>query len=135
MKYPMAWVAIFALSACVSTKDTMQEIMSSWVGEDIDSVIEQWGYPDEKREVAGRELYVWHQRSSVNLAERSRTEGSVDSYGNYSERTVTTGGGVWEGYCGRILEVDDKGTVIKWEWKGNDCPFMEAGKYEGWRNK
>lgn len=135
MKTLIALTGLVVLSACVSTKDTMREIMSSWVGEDIDSVIEQWGYPDEQREVAGRELYVWHQRSSVKLAERSRTEGSVDSYGNYSEQTVTTGGGEWEGYCGRIFEVDDQGTVIRWEWKGNDCPFVEAGKYKSWRNK
>jgi len=39
------------------------------------------------------------------------------------------------GSCTRILEVDKKGCVVRWEWNGNDCPFMEVFEYSNWRNK
>ena len=128
-------ILMLLLASCVSTKDTMEEIMSSWVGEDIDSVINRWGYPDETQEFNDREIYIWRLRKSVNLAERSTTTGSVDAYGNYQEQTKTTGGGAWHGVCVRKLEVNDDGTIVRWEWEGNNCPFSEIGPYKDWRNR
>lgn len=123
------------LASCVSTKNTMEGIMSSWVGEDIDDVIDQWGYPDETRGFNDREIYIWRLRKSVKLTEKSSTTGSVDAFGNYSEETRTTGGGTWHGVCVRKLEVDDDGTIVRWEWEGNNCPFSEIGPYKNWRNR
>ena len=36
---------------------TMNEIMDSWVGEDIDYVIDNWGYPTKEKTVNKRKLY------------------------------------------------------------------------------
>ena len=33
-----------------------------------------------------------------------------------------------------MLEVNDKGKVIYWEWKGNDCPFTCQHVYKRWVN-
>ena len=108
--------------------------MSSWNGEHIDSVISQWGYPDEQRDFRGRTLYIWNYDKSVYMPQNSTTTGSVYGDSIYAQ-THTTGGYTMHASCTRILEVDEQGRVVHWEWNGNNCPFMEAFEYASWRNK
>jgi len=127
-------LAIMLLPGC-ATRSVMQGIMSSWEGAHIDSVVNQWGYPDEQREFNERKLYVWHHNKSVMLPSTTTTTGTVNSYGGVNATSVTSGGGMLHGSCDRILEVDERGTVVRWEWKGNNCPFLEALEYKQWRNR
>jgi hypothetical protein len=108
--------------------------MSSWEGERIDTVIQQWGYPTEEREFRGNKLYIWVYSKSAYVPQSSRTTASV--YGNsiYAQ-TDTYGGYTLHGTCVRILEVNDDGEIVRWEWKGNNCPFLEAMGYSDWRKK
>lgn len=123
---------VAALTGC--TNSTMKSIMSSWEGEHIDSVIEQWGFPNEEKEIAGHKLYVWYRGRSFYVPATSTTTGYV--YGNsFSANTSTFGGYPVHAYCTRILEVDDSGHVTRWQWEGNDCPCMEIFEYAHWRNK
>ncbi len=87
----------------IGTKDTMKRIMDSWIGENLETVIEHWGYPTQEKTIAGKKLYYWIN-SSYNI--------SGNQYGVY--------GG--ESTCNRILEVDKNNNVIKWQWEGNNCP-------------
>lgn len=87
----------------IGTKSTMKKIMNSWNGENINTVIDHWGYPTEEKVILGRKLYYWTD-SHISV--------SGNQYGVY--------GG--ESYCVRILEVDKNNNVMKWEWKGNNCP-------------
>lgn len=113
---------------------TMNRIMSSWEGKHIDSVIAQWGYPDEEKNLAGHRLYIWYYRKSVNVPQSSTTTGNI--YGNsLSMSTYAAGGYTAHGNCTRILEVDSDGYVVKWQWSGNNCPLMEVFEYSTWRNK
>jgi len=68
----------------------------------------------------------------------TNTTGQVSAIGNtayVNAVSTTTGGGVFQGSCDRILEVDGSGTVVSWEWRGNNCPFLEAMEYKHWRNR
>lgn len=132
MKKMVLVVFSIVLSACSPMRNTMNDVMTSWKGAHIDEAIEQWGYPDESREIAGRKLYVWKTSSTKQLYEKEVTKGRVDAYGNYAEETKTIGGGTWYGDCHRILEVDAEGTITKWEWKGNDCAFYKGGRFKDW---
>jgi len=126
-----AFIVVFA--GCSTTK-VMDRIMSSWQSEHIDKIISQWGYPSEVRELRGNQLYIWVYNKSAFIPQSSTTTGSI--YGNtiYTQ-TNSYGGHAIHGTCIRILEVNKDGYVVSWEWKGNNCPFMEAMEYSKWRNR
>jgi hypothetical protein len=61
---------------------------------------------------------------------------TVNQIGNTAFLNATTyGGGTVVGNCTRTLEVDEHNIVVRWEWKGNNCPFAEAFDYSSWRRK
>lgn len=92
----------------VGMKSTMNKLMDSWVGEDINSVIDLWGYPSEERNIAGRHLYYWNNR---------------ESYVSANQYMILSG----ENVCNKIFEVDANNTIIKWQWEGNNCPMTYRG--------
>lgn len=133
LKFIAVATMLFILAGCSTTK-TMNGIMSSWEGSNINEVVAQWGYPHEEREFQGRKLYIWHHNKSAYIPQTTNTTGSV--YGNSVYATSTTSGGyAIQGSCQRVLEVDSSGTVVHWEWRGNNCPFGELMEYANWRKK
>lgn len=126
--------SLLALSGCATTS-VMNGIMSSWEGSNIDAVVAQWGYPGEQREFNGKKLYVWHHNKSAYIPATTNTTGTINPYGGLNVTSTTTGGHAIYGACDRILEVDGSGNVVRWEWQGSNCPFMEAMEYKHWRNK
>ena len=112
----------------------MNGIMSSWDGSTINEVVYQWGYPHEEREFQGHKLYIWHHNKSAHMPQTTNTTGSV--VGNTIYATSTTSGGyTMNGSCQRILETDRSGIIVRWEWRGNNCPFGELMEYANWRKK
>lgn len=111
------------VSFAIGTKDTMQRIMDSWIGENLETVIDHWGYPTQEKTIAGKKLYYW-----IN-----------SSYNVSGNQYVVYGG---ESICNRILEVDKNNNVIKWQWEGNSCPatYITGKKFVNpnnnpWRKK
>ena len=98
-------------SFAVGMKNTMGKVMDSWIGENIDTVINHWGYPSSEKEIAGKKLYYWLNSSYVVSGNLSGVYGG-------------------EATCNRILEVDKNNTVVKWQWEGNNCPstYIFSGK-------
>lgn len=127
-------IAIFLFVTGCSTTQTMNGIMSSWVGSNVSEVVAQWGYPDEEREFQGRKLYIWQHNQSAYIPQTTNTTGSVSGNSVYATST-TSGGYAIQGNCERILEVDDAGIVVSWDWGGNNCPFGELLEYASWRKK
>jgi hypothetical protein len=116
----------------------MDGIMQSWVGSHVDEVINQWGYPSGERNVAGRRLVVWQEDVQLTMPATTNTTGTVNTYGNtaYVQATTNTwGGGTSTWSCARILELNSINVVVGWEYRGNNCPFLEMGKYSKWRRK
>lgn len=96
-------ILIQPMSFAVGTKTTMEKVMESWVGENINTIIDHWGYPTSEQIVAGKKLYHWLDSAYVV---------SGNQFGVY--------GG--ESNCNRTFEVDKNNNVIKWQWTGNSCP-------------
>jgi len=116
----------------------MNGIMSSWEGSHIDKAIDQWGYPDSVQDLRGNKLYTWVYSKSAYMPQTSTVNGSsyqVAGMTNYNATINTSGGYTISGQCTRILEVNPDDIIIKWQWKGNNCPFWEAMEYKAWRNK
>lgn len=133
-----AWVLLTTLVGCSGGDGVMDGIMRSWVGASSDEAIAQWGYPDGERSVAGRRLLFWTRDVQLYTPPTANTYGNVSVYGNtgyYNQTTTYSGGGVSNWNCTRILEINQKNIIVGTDWKGNNCPFLEAGPYKDWRRR
>ncbi len=123
------------VSGC-STTSTMNKIMGSWHGEHLDAVIEQWGYPTSQANIAGRQLYYWQKTTNSVIPIYTPQSGSFNvgtTSGTY--RGSTTSYIPVSGTCVRVLEVDDKNIVKRWQWEGDDCCVMAvSGACKSWLN-
>ncbi|WP_353312321.1 hypothetical protein [Shimia sp. NS0008-38b] len=111
----MAKPAILCAAACASflgfgepasANRLMDSIMQSWLGANLGQAIDQWGFPAEEKTIAGRKLYTWHDDSH--------------GFGNLVN-------------CKRILQVDQNDKIVRTDYSGNNCPFMEVGPFRKWR--
>jgi hypothetical protein len=133
-KQILVLVNLLTLCACSGGAGTMDGIMKSWQGAPLDAAIAQWGYPHQEQVIAGHKIYRWFYTKSAAIP--ATTSGTVTQVGNTAFVSATTsGGGVMQGSCTRILEVDDRNVIIRWQWEGNNCPFAEAFEYSNWRRK
>ena len=125
-------VGLGLLAGCSGSFGTMDRIMSSWQGSTLEDAIGQWGYPDQKQEIAGKTLYHWDKVKSFTTP--INTSGTATVYGNTAYlNTTTTGGQTLTGSCRRTLVVNEKDVIVSTEWKGNNCPFMDVGMgYQYW---
>ena len=132
MKFKSFALIMVLLSGCSGGSGTMDGIMASWQGANLDQVIDRWGYPDEERNIAGRTLYVWDRDVSLSLP--ATTTGTITTLGNTSYlNTTSSGGGISNWSCRRILEVNQQKIIVGSQWSGNNCPFAEMGPYANWR--
>lgn len=100
------------ISFAFGRKSTMNDVMNNWVGENINTVIQKWGYPTKQQTVAGKEVYYWE--------ETFNTIGGGDTiYGTTIQTPVYS----MTYTCNRILEVDKNYMVVRWDWNGNYCPI------------
>ena len=106
-------LVILSSPAFAGTKKTMDRLMQGWVGENINTVIDTWGYPDEVKEIAGRTVYYWEYK-------KQRLDYFYGSGYMYLD-TLN---------CFKMFETDKNNIIIKWQWKGNTCPAT----YRGVRN-
>ena len=71
MKKPFCLFLLFIIFSspafAFGTKKTMEKVMNSWSGEDINTAIEVLGYPTSEKEIANRHLFYWEEspRNSV----------------------------------------------------------------------
>ncbi|MBQ7450081.1 hypothetical protein IJS77_01590 [bacterium] len=115
-----------ALPSYAGMQTTMERLMESWVGENIDSVINLWGQPTEEKISAERKFYCWNKNQDIIM-------GGFGIYGGAYGGTQT---------CNKIFEVDENNIIIRWSWSGNACPltYYEVKKYVNpknnyWKNK
>lgn len=129
---------LLAITGCGSTVKVMDGVMSSWIGATADEVIVQWGYPSEERQIIGKTVLVWSRPIQWQMPATATTTGTVNRIGNtafVTGSTSITGGGVASFNCIRMLEIDSNRRVVAYQWEGNNCPFVEAGPYSGWRRR
>jgi hypothetical protein len=120
-------------NGCSGAFGTMTRIMSSWEGATLDEVIAQWGYPNHQQEIAGRKLYIWDKNRTLTLP--YNTTGTANIIGNTAYLNTTTSGGTSHWSCRRVLEVDSRNVVVKWQWSGNNCPMGDYFGDAAWTNR
>lgn len=124
MKRLLLAAAFLALQGCAST-DKYNEMLDTWIGADINKLVDVWGYPQNTIEAPnGNKVYVYNQSSSYQLPEVKTTTSNHAISGNNISGTSTsysTGGVAVNQQCTTYFEVDDNNKILKWTWKGNNC--------------
>lgn len=103
-------IIITSASVQAFENKAMDKLMESWVGENINTVIDIWGYPTKEKEILGRKLYYW-EKIGDNV-------GYINNSGLFFSQNTN---------CTKIYETDKNNIIIKWQWEGNDCPFTYIG--------
>ena len=101
-------------------RKTMDSLMESWTGENINSVISLWGNPTEIKTADNGKIYYWNKSRDI----------IAPGFGIY--------GGAYGGTstCNKNFEVDENDIIIKGNWSGNACPmtYRSVKKYLNQKN-
>lgn len=100
----------------------MDKALSSWIGYPIKSIIDSWGYPDSQQTIAGQNIYIWEDRTTMQDSTYEKSYVKKDSKGRTYVESQTSGGGTTEFYCRKIIEVDANDNISGYKYKGNACP-------------
>ena len=105
----------------------LDKCIKSWIGYPVNDLIQQWGYPDEEKTIAGKKLYIWMEYDYTNSINAGGvTFSQVDKKGN--ETSLSFGGETIAEFCKKTIEVDDNNIVVGGQWKGNSCPLIYSNK-------
>ena len=130
----MTFLAIQVCTFAFGVDSTMSVVMDSRKGQNINKVIDRWGYPTEEKTIAGRKLYVWKTERVVTSSEYTTTKPHTDKKGRTYYTTETHGGGTQIYTSERTIEVDENNNVVRGTWGGNDLPFTFMGVAKDWMN-
>ena len=100
----------------------MDKALSSWKGYPLEAVIKSWGYPDSQQNIAGKNIYIWEEKTVSHDSTYERSYVKQDKKGRTYVDSYTSGGGITEYYCRKILEVDSENVISGYQYKGNACP-------------
>jgi len=123
--YKAVWIvlAIFIMQGC-ATHEKFVNKYNSWVGKDINHLIQQIGYPDS--------TYILQNKNKVYVYEKSRVYSVPGApimgygygyYGGYGYGMYGYGyrEDIVHSTCKLFLETNKKGIIIRWGSRGNSC--------------
>lgn len=100
----------------------MNQIMSSWEGNDVDDLIASWGPPTQVLDDGnGGKIFCYQQSGTVYMPGTTTTTGNAYRYGNqvnYNEYTSSTPGYAVPVNKYRMFWVNPNGIIYKWSWRG-----------------
>ena len=120
---------ILLVTGCI-TPGKMNEIMSSWVGDNANNLIASWGPPQQVMpDGSGGQILIYLQdRQSTSPGYSTTTSSaSANAWGNYNyatatgygtSNTVTTPPKTDRWTVSRSFWVDKDGRIYRWAWKG-----------------
>jgi hypothetical protein len=90
-----ALLLVLTIAIAACSTSGLSSQMASWEGVPLDDVVSVWGAPEQCSPRSSNQLCVWR-----DLAADGRTT------------------------CARMLEVDNRGVVIGWRWRGDGCDLV-----------
>lgn len=114
-------VIFFAVPVFAKTANFMEKALGSWVGYNINDLINIWGFPKEEKTIAHRHIYIWNKSWSQYVPQTMNSTVSPN-YFDTTVQTYTSGGYSVKMYCDKTIEVDSKNNIISFTWEGNACP-------------
>ena len=90
--------------AFANVPKTMNKLMGSWFGENINDVINVWGKPSSQKEITGGMMYYWTSGNQPL---------STNNYSGKPQGVIVT--------CNRVFTTAKDGRIVDWQWDGNNC--------------
>ncbi|MCW8820902.1 MAG: hypothetical protein OQK45_01655 [Sulfurovum sp.] len=120
LKITFISLAVLLMQGCATHQNFVNKY-NSWVGQDINRLIQKIGYPDS--------TYILPNKNKVYVYERSRVYSYPSmamgyGYGRYYSNYYGMfgyGNDVVHETCKLYLETDKKGIIVKWGSRGNHC--------------
>ena len=121
LKLSLLGITLLLFQGCASHENFVNRY-NSWVGKDINKLMEQIGYPDS--------TYVLPNKNKVYVYEKSRVYsypspmmgyGYGGYYGGYGYGGMMYSSEVVQKSCKLFLETNKKGLIVKWGSRGNHC--------------
>jgi len=122
LKLTLLVSAVLLMQGC-ATRENFVQRYDSWLGYDINQLMQEIGYPDG--------TYVLPNKNKVYVYEKSRIY-SIPSmpmmgygyggyYGGYGMYGYGYGNDIIQKSCKLFLETNKKGIIVKWGSRGNAC--------------
>ena len=114
-------MSFFLIFAGCATTAKYEAALDSWLGHDVNELVDSWGYPVESFKAPnGNTVYVYNSSRSYAMPTQTTSTYNVHGKTVYGHST-TTGGQTLEFWCRTFFEVSDSNKIITWRWEGNDC--------------
>lgn len=114
-------LVFLALPVFAGVTEFMERALNSWVGYNINDMINYWGFPTEEKTIANRHIYIWNRTRTQYIPQRTNSTVTPNVY-NTQVSSYTTGGYYVTYTCNKTIEVDANNTITSWSWEGNACP-------------
>jgi hypothetical protein len=120
LKSSLFIIAVMLMQGCATHQNFVTKY-NAWVGQDINDLIQQIGYPDS--------TYILPNKNKVYVYSRSRIYSYPSMAMGYGYGPYYHGGYGMFGYstdvvqktCKLFLETNKKGIIVKWGSSGNAC--------------
>jgi len=124
MKKIIFLIILCILQGCATTAK-YNAILDTWVGHNINELVQAWGYPDSTFDAPNEnKVYVYGYQASSYVPQTNYTTTTYSVFGSnlYSNSTTNSFGGYSINYnCTTYFETNVGGTIVNWQWKGNAC--------------
>ncbi|EAB5939118.1 hypothetical protein AB8F75_08640 [Salmonella enterica] len=124
MKKLILALGIMLLVGC-QTAAQFERNMITWRGQPIQSMIQQWGYPDgELTSPDGNKVYVYGNSGSIYIPQSTTYNTNANIIGNsvYSTtNSYSTGGYSVNVSCTIYVEFGEDKVIKNVSWRGNNC--------------
>ena len=126
-RYLLSLPLLFLLTACATTQN-YRAAAHSWVGENVQSLIDHWGYPNAVKQAPNSQnkLYIYKtDKRGKNPTITTPGQTTVSTkHGETSVQTsptTTSGGGTYNLQCTTWFVVNKKHIIVDVTFRGNNC--------------
>lgn len=124
VKVILVSIVTLFLVGCQSASN-FERNMITWRGQPIQSMIQQWGYPDsELTSPDGNKVYVYGNSGSIYIPQNTTYNTNANIIGNsvYSTTNAYSNGGYSVNVsCTIYVEFGEDKVIKNVSWRGNNC--------------
>lgn len=108
------------LTGWTPNRPSYDQVVSTWVGQSVDTLVNQWGYPTRSfQSPSGNMVYAYERSASYTSAPYQMPS---YIYGSSISHGITVAGNTATIFCNTYFEVDDESkTIVRTRWDGNHC--------------
>ena len=120
LKHILTVTLLIIIIGCATTAK-YEEVLASWLGSDIQELVDSWGYPENSFDAPnGNKVYVYKERRSIYLPGETTVTNQVVGDSVYSTANTSAGISI-NRHCSTYFEINTSGEIVKWSYKGNEC--------------